>query len=76
LHALTGRQEEADRLEEQNSMFDIVFDGRLFFPPVEEPKRVLDCGYGSGSWAVVVAEEYPECDVRLVTSSSLAVTDP
>jgi hypothetical protein len=57
-------QDEAERLELQQRVFNRVFDDRLIFPPVSRPKKVLDCGYGSGAWAVEVAEEYPECEVR------------
>lgn len=48
-------------------MFNRVFDDRLIFPPVSQLKRVLDCGYGSGAWAVEVAEEYPGCEVSKVS---------
>lgn len=58
-------QEEAYRLETQNRMFNLVFDGRLIFPPVTGPKNVLDCGYGAASWAVELAESYPECQASL-----------
>ncbi|KAK2759516.1 hypothetical protein FQN54_002995 [Arachnomyces sp. PD_36] len=55
--------DEAERLELQQRVFNKVFDDRLIFPPVSQPKKVLDCGYGSGAWAVEVAEEYPGCEV-------------
>lgn len=54
-------QEEVHRLETQNRLFNLVFDGRLIFPPVTGPKNVLDCGYGAASWAVELAESYPDC---------------
>jgi tRNA G46 methylase TrmB len=40
-----------------------VFDDRLIFPPFNRLRRVLDCGYGSGSWAADVAERNPDCEV-------------
>ena len=66
----------------QDSVFEAVFDGRLIFPPIHAPSKILgtyppdssegsahelttDCGYGSASWAVEVAEQYPECEVSL-----------
>ncbi|OJJ32197.1 hypothetical protein ASPWEDRAFT_53883 [Aspergillus wentii DTO 134E9] len=55
--------EEADRLELQHRVFQKVFDNRLIFPPIREPQRVLDCGYGAGTWAIEVAEQYPDCEV-------------
>lgn len=61
-------QEEAQRLDNQQLVFHRIFDHRLIFPPIPQLRRVLDCGHGSGSWAVEVAEEYPDCEVRAVPS--------
>lgn len=66
---LTERaQEELERLEEQHrALTDLVLRDLpepLFIAPVREPTRVLDCGYGSGAWAVQVAESYPDCEVK------------
>ncbi|KAI9774595.1 MAG: hypothetical protein M1840_002844 [Geoglossum simile] len=47
-------------------MLNKAFDGRLIFPPIPEPKKILDCGFGTGSWATEVAEQYPECEVQQV----------
>jgi hypothetical protein len=65
-HALTicHDQEEAERLDLQHRVFSRVFDGRLIFPPIPRLRRVLDCGYGAGSWAVDVATQYPDCKVN------------
>lgn len=49
----------------------MVFDYRLLFPPLSEPKRVLDCGYGSAAWAIEVAEQYPDCEVRCLSQNRL-----
>ncbi|MCJ1244978.1 hypothetical protein MMC30_002179 [Trapelia coarctata] len=55
--------EEADRLEAQHQVLNIVFDNRLVFPPLSNPQSVLDLGYGAASWAVEVADTYPDCEV-------------
>ena len=60
---LTRYQQEADRLIVQHSILDMVFDGRLVFPPITSLQNVLDCGYGTASWAVEVAETHPDCNV-------------
>ena len=63
---LTSDQKEIERLEDQHHLFDLIFDERLVIPPgYSLPRRgnVLDCGFGGGSWAVEVAENYPECEV-------------
>ncbi|EYE97607.1 class I SAM-dependent methyltransferase [Aspergillus ruber CBS 135680] len=62
-------EEEAERLEIQHRVFQRVFDDRLIFPPVSRPRRVLDCGYGAGSWAIEAAERYPYCEVTGVDIS-------
>ncbi|KAE8147447.1 S-adenosyl-L-methionine-dependent methyltransferase [Aspergillus avenaceus] len=56
-------EEEAERLDLQHRLFNKVFDQRLIFPPIKHPKRVLDCGYGTASWATEVAEKNPQCEV-------------
>lgn len=56
-------QAERERLDRLHRILQLVFDHRLIFPPVESPQRILDCGYGSGAWALEVAEKYPECQV-------------
>ncbi|KAG0133499.1 S-adenosyl-L-methionine-dependent methyltransferase [Tuber indicum] len=54
---------ERERQEAQHEIFKLVFDRKLIFPPVHNPGKILDCGYGSGSWATDVAMKYPHCDV-------------
>ncbi|KAJ5112572.1 hypothetical protein N7532_000617 [Penicillium argentinense] len=62
-------EEEAQRLDHQQRIFQRIFDDRLIFPPIRRLKRVLDCGHGSASWAVEVAEQYPDCEwVHLLPS--------
>ncbi|EGE06322.1 hypothetical protein TEQG_05325 [Trichophyton equinum CBS 127.97] len=55
--------EEIERLELEQQLFSKVFDDRIIFPPVQQLDKVLDCGYGSGTWAVEIAEQYPDCEV-------------
>jgi ubiquinone/menaquinone biosynthesis C-methylase UbiE len=57
-------QDEIDRLEVQQRVFNLIFDDRLIFPPLHHPRRVLDCGFGAGTWAVEVAEQFPNCQVE------------
>ncbi|PYI33184.1 S-adenosyl-L-methionine-dependent methyltransferase [Aspergillus indologenus CBS 114.80] len=57
--------DEVEHLELQHQVFNKVFDDRLIFPPLpsDNPERILDCGHGTGAWAVEVAEQYPQCEV-------------
>jgi tRNA G46 methylase TrmB len=71
-HAIQWRltiilQEEIERLELQQRVFNRVFDDRLIFPPVRHPRKILECGYGSGAWAVEVAEENEDCEVTAMS---------
>lgn len=58
-------QDEAERLETQHEVLNMVFDGRLVFPPLTDLGNVLDLGYGAASWATEVANTYPDCEVRI-----------
>ncbi|GAB1318836.1 hypothetical protein MFIFM68171_09046 [Madurella fahalii] len=55
--------DEIDRLQYMHGIFNMMFDNRLIFPPIPRPRRILECGSGSGAWAMEVAEQYPECEV-------------
>ena len=68
---LMSEQKEIERLEDQHRLMDLIFDEKLVIPPnYSLPRRgnVLDCGFGGGSWAVEVAENYPECEVLVPAS--------
>ncbi|KAL9633119.1 MAG: hypothetical protein Q9164_004887 [Protoblastenia rupestris] len=69
VHLVPVDEGEAERLEHQHRVFNIVFDDRLIFPPVTNPRQVLDCGYGTASWAIDVAETFPDCEVTGVDIS-------
>lgn len=36
---------------------------------VDDPKNVLDCGFGTGDWVYELAETYSDCNVRCETST-------
>ncbi|KAL2200433.1 S-adenosyl-L-methionine-dependent methyltransferase, partial [Corynascus similis CBS 632.67] len=55
--------DEIDRLQYMHGIFNMMFNNRLIFPPIPRPRRILECGSGSGAWALEVAEQYPECEV-------------
>ncbi|KAG8167315.1 hypothetical protein KVR01_003004 [Diaporthe batatas] len=57
-------EEEAQRLQLFHHVFHILFDKRLIFPgPIPSPRRILDCGFGSATWAIEVADSHPRCEV-------------
>ncbi|KIW06128.1 uncharacterized protein PV09_03293 [Verruconis gallopava] len=55
--------EEEARLDNQHKLFFYVFSSRHFEPDIGSPRRILDCGYGLGTWAVQMAEDYPDAQV-------------
>ncbi|KAI9874882.1 MAG: hypothetical protein M1830_009179 [Pleopsidium flavum] len=55
--------DEEERLGIQHNVLNKTFDGRLVFPPLVRLKKVLDCGYGSASWAAEIAEQFPDSEV-------------
>ena len=58
---------EEDRLTAQHDVLFRLFGTALFSPHVriENPQKILDCGYGGGDWAVQCAEEFEDCEVRM-----------
>ncbi|KAF2002376.1 UMTA methyltransferase [Amniculicola lignicola CBS 123094] len=54
---------EEERLEAQHDLITRFCGDRLFFPRIDNPRKVLECGYGRGDWAVAVAEEFEDCEV-------------
>jgi ubiquinone/menaquinone biosynthesis C-methylase UbiE len=57
-------EREEDRLETQHDVLFRFFGNRLYFPRVDDPRKILECGYGRGDWALAVAEEFEDCEVR------------
>ncbi|SCN89930.1 uncharacterized protein FFE2_06830 [Fusarium fujikuroi] len=64
-------EDEISRLEVMHGVLSRLFDGRLIFPPIRSPRRILDCGCGPGDWAIEVATQYPDAEALVVPSSSL-----
>lgn len=61
------------RLDKQHSAFLIALGGLYPCPEVVEavldpagpqPKRILDVGCGTGSWAIEMAQRFPHCAVK------------
>jgi hypothetical protein len=56
-------KDEETRQIRQHIILTGTFGGRLFFPPLNNPSRILDCGYGAGTWAVAMGELYEDSEV-------------
>ncbi|KAH8648765.1 hypothetical protein BGZ60DRAFT_474253 [Tricladium varicosporioides] len=67
--------DEIERLLTMHNVLTRAFDNRLIFPPLPRPRRILDCGHGSASWAIAVAAEYPRCEEPLGSGISNSYAD-
>lgn len=50
----------------QHDLLKLLLPHRSHAPlpqSVRDPADILDCGYGTGDWAVEVAELFPDCKV-------------
>ncbi|KAK4502517.1 hypothetical protein PRZ48_005942 [Zasmidium cellare] len=56
-------EREADRLDLQHHLLRITYANKLFFAPLQNPRRCLDIGTGTGIWAIDFADQFPECQV-------------
>ncbi|ORY00663.1 S-adenosyl-L-methionine-dependent methyltransferase [Clohesyomyces aquaticus] len=68
-------EREEERLESQHALFLRLCGNRLFFPNIESPRKILDCGYGRGEWAVAMAEEYEDSEVTGVDIYPVLIAD-
>ncbi|RAK73038.1 class I SAM-dependent methyltransferase [Aspergillus fijiensis CBS 313.89] len=66
-------EQELDRMDMQHHMLRLVNHGRLYFAPVQRPKRILDIGTGSGIWAIEIASDFPEAEI---TGTDLSPVQP
>lgn len=55
-----GSQAENDRLDLFHHLLVMSCDDRLHLAPLEEPKRILDIGTGTGIWAMEMGESLTE----------------
>ncbi|OCK86024.1 S-adenosyl-L-methionine-dependent methyltransferase [Lepidopterella palustris CBS 459.81] len=58
--------EEEERLLKQHDVIQRLFGDRLYFPPIEYPEKVLECGYGRGYWALAMAETFEDSEVTAI----------
>ncbi|KAL9107298.1 MAG: hypothetical protein Q9227_007750 [Pyrenula ochraceoflavens] len=63
-YTLPVDQKEANRLDTQHDLFNLLLDGRLYLSPLSEPVRsALDIGTGTGIWAASFATQHPFASV-------------
>lgn len=62
-YLLPNDDEEQDRLDFVHHIFLLMLDGKLYKAPLQEPKRVLDIGTGTGIWAIDFGDAHPGAEV-------------
>ncbi|TGZ77302.1 S-adenosyl-L-methionine-dependent methyltransferase [Ascodesmis nigricans] len=63
-YMMPADETEFDRLDLMHHLMQHLLDGRLFTAPLtEQPKNVLDCGTGTGIWALEFGEINPHSNV-------------
>ena len=55
-YTLPNDEEEQERLDLYHHIWLLILDGELFVAPLENPRKVLDIGTGTGIWAMDFAE--------------------
>ena len=57
------QQSELDRLDLQHHVITLLLNGELHLAPLENPRRILDIGTGTGLWAIEMADRFPNATV-------------
>ncbi|CAI6306338.1 unnamed protein product [Periconia digitata] len=62
-YLLPNDDEEQDRLDFVHHIFLLMLEGNLYNAPIQDPKRVLDIGTGTGIWAIDFGDAHPGAEV-------------
>lgn len=60
---LPNDETEQDRLDIVHQICLLALGGELHLAPIENPQRILDCGTGTGIWALDIASVHPQAEV-------------
>jgi len=72
-YAFPNDEDELDRMDLENHLFSLLFEGRLHWAPLENPQNIIDLGTGTGIWAIDVADKFPSARV---IGTDLSPTQP
>ena len=54
---------ENERLDIMHALLLTLRHGKLYEAPIVNPKRILDCGTGTGIWAIEMGEAFPSASI-------------
>ena len=74
VYSFPNDDEMLDIQDAQHKLYSAALK-RLQFSPLESPQRVLDCGTGTGTWAIDFAIQHPEATVLGVDLSPVQYSD-
>ena len=62
-YPLPNDEQESDRLDLLHKLYEVALFGALHFSPLQDPRRILDLGTGTGIWAIEMADKFPDAQV-------------
>ena len=62
-YVLPNDETEQERLDLSHHTFRLSLKGGLCLTKLDNPKRILDVGTGTGIWAIDIGDLYPEAEV-------------
>ncbi|KAL8690263.1 MAG: hypothetical protein Q9224_004447 [Gallowayella concinna] len=72
-YVMPNDEAELDRLDLTHQKLKILLEDRLLLCPVQDPKRVLDVGTGTGIWAIEYGDDHADTDI---IGTDLSPTQP
>ncbi|TEA19995.1 Secondary metabolism regulator LAE1 [Colletotrichum sidae] len=74
-YPLPNDETEKSREDMKHAMMLELTNGKLFYSPIgKSPGKIIDIGTGTGTWAIEVAEQFPEADVLGIDLSPIQPT--
>ncbi|KAI5788353.1 S-adenosyl-L-methionine-dependent methyltransferase [Geopyxis carbonaria] len=69
-------EREQDRMAIMDQMMHLLFEGELYLSPLENPRRILDLGTGTGIWSSDMATKFPNARIIGTDLSPIQVPPP
>ncbi|KAF2486238.1 S-adenosyl-L-methionine-dependent methyltransferase [Neohortaea acidophila] len=63
IYLLPNDDREQERLESTYHIWNLVLGGNLCLSELSNPRRILDIGTGTGSWAMDMGDQYPNAEI-------------